>query len=180
MSHHEEFFIDGEWVPSLSGDTHPVVDPSTGQQIALIAMAGVADVDRAVAAARAAFPAWSATDPQERRELVVRILDAYRARVDDMGTLISREMGAPIDRAIGAQAGSGVSQIERFLKAFDEVKFVEAVDPDEPGARLARFSFRAERPAFCGLALVLDRDGDALTASSGGQVAMRAEASLQP
>ena len=58
--------INGQWVASIDGREMAVENPSTEEKIATITLGGVADADAAVAAAKAAFPAWAATDPEER------------------------------------------------------------------------------------------------------------------
>src|SRR3546814_3346229 len=64
----EELFIDGEWVAPQGGATSEVIEASTGQVFGAAAMASSADIDRAVAAARAALTGpWAALSPSERR-----------------------------------------------------------------------------------------------------------------
>ena len=120
--HELQFFIDGAWVDPLGGTRLPVIDPSSEQQIAEIALGTEADIDRAVAAARRAFPAFSATGVAERAALLGRIADGIAARREDLATAISREMGAPITFAREAQAASGVHhfrQMRATLEAYD-------------------------------------------------------------
>ena len=69
-----EFYIDGQWVAPLEARDCAVIDPSTEVICAVISLGSVADTDRAVAAAKAAFPGWAATDPAERRKVVEGIL----------------------------------------------------------------------------------------------------------
>ncbi len=66
MSHHLQFFIDGEWVDPVQPATLDVIDPSTEEAYTKISVGSKADVDRAVAAAKAAFPSFSQTTKAER------------------------------------------------------------------------------------------------------------------
>jgi len=104
MSNHQNFYINGAWVPPAKPHACDVIDPSTEEVCATISLGDQADTDAAVAAAKAAFPAWAATDPAERIAYVRKILAQYEARVDEMAEAIRAEMGAPIDMARGSQA----------------------------------------------------------------------------
>ena len=73
-----------------------VENPSTEEKIATITLGGVADADAAVAAAKAAFPAWAATDPLDRIAALERLMEVYKGQAEDMAQAISSEMGAPI------------------------------------------------------------------------------------
>ena len=73
------FHIGGTWVAPREGKDFTLIDPSTEEPIGVVALGGPADVEAAVAAARAAFPAWSATPPAERRAALVRLMAAYDA-----------------------------------------------------------------------------------------------------
>ena len=90
-----EFYINGAWVAPASPRDCAVIDPSTEEAVATISLGDQADTDAAVAAAKAAFPAWAATPPAERRAAVVRILEQYEARKEELARAISLEMGSP-------------------------------------------------------------------------------------
>jgi aldehyde dehydrogenase (NAD+) len=93
--------IDGEWRVSDGGSTGPVIDPSTGEQIATVALAGAAEVDAAVAAARRAFPGWAATPGAERARLLRALGAALTARSAELGALEALDVGKPIGQAVG-------------------------------------------------------------------------------
>nr|WP_274613506.1 aldehyde dehydrogenase family protein [Bradyrhizobium acaciae] len=76
-----------------------VTDPSTEEVFSRVSMGGAKDVDRAVAAARAAFPSFSRTAPRERLELLRSILAQYEKRRDEVANVLCREMGAPLQLA---------------------------------------------------------------------------------
>lgn len=97
--------IDGR--PQAIGETREVIDPATGRAFARAPVASLADLDRAVDAARRAFPAWAATPIDERAAAVDRIAGAMAAERDSLGKLLSREQGKPLhSSAVGEIAGA--------------------------------------------------------------------------
>ncbi|WP_433249846.1 aldehyde dehydrogenase [Actinomadura nitritigenes] len=105
MDERKELFIGGDWTAPSTARHIEVISPHTGRPLARVAAAGVADVDRAVAAARRAFDEgpWPRTDPAERVETVRRLARLYGERRDEMADLITAELGAPITFARRAQ-----------------------------------------------------------------------------
>lgn len=91
-----KYFIGGSWVAPSAATAIDVINPATEQPFAKVALGTKADVDRAVAAARAAFPAFAASSREERLALLERIAAIYKRRFGEMGETISREMGAPL------------------------------------------------------------------------------------
>jgi betaine-aldehyde dehydrogenase len=90
-------FIDGAPVEPVSGETGPVVNPATGEEIARAPLSGPEDVDRGVAAARRAYEAgWSTTTPAERALALLRIADAIEERADELTTLEATNAGKPL------------------------------------------------------------------------------------
>ena len=137
MIEKRDFYINGAWVPPLVANDCPVIDPSTEDACAIISLGSAADADAAVAAAKAAFPAWAATPPAERLALVERFLAIYESRLDDMARAISLEMGAPIDMARASQATSGNWHIRNFITAFKSMEFIRPLGPHAPNDRIA-------------------------------------------
>jgi betaine-aldehyde dehydrogenase len=91
-------FIDGEFAAAADGATDSVVNPATGEEIAQVAASTQADVDRAVAAARAAFDAgWSTATPGERSLALLKIADAIEERADELAQLEAANAGKPIN-----------------------------------------------------------------------------------
>ncbi|HRN89628.1 aldehyde dehydrogenase family protein [Hyphomicrobium sp.] len=126
MAQRDKFYINGEWVaPVESGRTFPVVNPATEEVMYEIALGSAADVDRAVAAARAAWPAFAATTREERLALLERVMQVYRKRMKDIGRAISDEMGAAQPFAERIQAGAGLGQIMTVYDALKTYPFEE-------------------------------------------------------
>ncbi len=112
-----KFYIDGAWVAPLSSQRLGVENPATEEIVCEVAIGNVADADRAILAARAAFEGWTATPVADRIALVRRILEVYNAHFEDFAQVMSTEMGAPIEWARGAQAWAGQVHIESTIKA---------------------------------------------------------------
>ncbi|SEF43982.1 aldehyde dehydrogenase family protein [Bosea lathyri] len=125
MSHNLQFYIDGQWVQPSGSKTLDVIDPSTEEAIGAIALGNEADVDKAVAAARAAFPAFAATSKQERLALMRRLLEVYKTRYADIAETLSREMGAPIELAHKAQAAMGTGHLAKMIETLENFEFEE-------------------------------------------------------
>ena len=132
-----KFYINGAWVQPAAPRDLEVIDPSTEEAVAVISLGDQADTDAAVAAAKAAFPAWSATPPAERLAHVERILEVYKRRAPDMAAAITAEMGAPQDMALGDQTGAGEFHIQTFIDAFRDFEFIRPLRPDTPTSMVA-------------------------------------------
>jgi aldehyde dehydrogenase (NAD+) len=116
MQDASKHYINGQWVASIDGREMAVENPSTEQKIATITLGGVADADAAVAAAKAAFPAWAATDPLDRIAALERLMEVYKGQAEDMAQAISFEMGAPIALARTAQVGAGAGHLKNTIR----------------------------------------------------------------
>jgi aldehyde dehydrogenase (NAD+) len=130
------FYIDGAWRNPHAEDRHAIIDPTTGGTIAHIGWATAAEVDSAVQAAKRAFPAWSATSKDERIAALQRLAAVYERRMTEMGTVISRDMGAPMDLAVRAQAGSGLSHLKAFIAALEGMEFDQPFRAGKPEQRI--------------------------------------------
>ena len=137
LADYRKFYIDGAWVEPAQASDLKVIDPSNEEPFAVISLGAQADTDRAVAAAKAAFPAWSATPPAERLAHVERILEIYKARSNDIGDAITSEMGAPTSMAREDQAGSGSFHIETFLDEFRKFEFIRPLGDHAPTSMVA-------------------------------------------
>mgnify|MGYP001810135302 FL=1 len=123
MREHLKFYIDGQWVDPVTPRAHDVINPATEEPVARISLGSAADVDKAVAAAKRAFETFSQTSVEYRAELLQKIMAAYQARMGDIATAISQEMGAPMWLAQAAQAPSGLGQFMGTLNALKEYQF---------------------------------------------------------
>ena len=93
---HDKLYIDGAWVPSTGTGSIDVIDSTSEEVIGTVPEGTTEDIDRAVAAARAAFPAWSATPVEERTALLTRVGEALGSRMDELADLITHEVGMPL------------------------------------------------------------------------------------
>ena len=137
MIEKREFYINGKWVAPAKARDCDVIDPSTEDVCAVISLGDQADTDAAVAAAKAAFPAWAATDPQVRLGYVKGILEQYEKRADEMAQVISIEMGAPIDMSRDDQAECLPWHLKNFIAAFEHMEWVRPLRPDTPNDMIA-------------------------------------------
>lgn len=126
MTHSLQFYIDGAWVAPVTPAEIEVIDPATELAYAKISAGSAADVDRAVAAARAAFPGWNATPVDERIAAMKRLLAVYMERYEEMAQAISHEMGAPITWAREAQAYAGQGHLEATIAAAESFAWEES------------------------------------------------------
>ena len=126
-------YINGQWVTSIDGREVAVENPSTEEKIATITLGGVTDADAAVAAAKTAFPAWAATDPEERIAALERLMEVYKSRAEDMAQAISTEMGAPIALAKTAQVGAGAGHLKNTIRAARAFAFERPLGDHAPG-----------------------------------------------
>lgn len=120
----DRFYIGGTWVEPAPGSTQAdIVNPATEAVIGKLSMGTAADADRAVAAARAAFPDWSESSREERIALLERIIARYQERLDDIARAVRLEMGAPVTLARNVQAMAGLGQLHGTLAALRDFDF---------------------------------------------------------
>ncbi len=122
-----QFYIDGEWVDPVEPNPFPVINPATEKVCGRISLGSAADVERAVAAAKRAGPAFTATSREDRIALLERILEEFAKRHDDVATAIMEEMGAPWKLAKYAQAASGPQHIQATIDALKNMSFLECL-----------------------------------------------------
>lgn len=105
MEIRDKIYIGGAWVPSAGAGVLEVIDSNTEEVIGKVPEGTPDDVEKAVAAAAEAFPAWSATPVDERAKLLNRIAEGIGARIDDIAATISREVGMPLSLSGPIQVG---------------------------------------------------------------------------
>ena len=117
MTDHDKLYIGGEWTDPATKDRIEVISPHTEEVVASVPEASVADVDKAVAIARETFDRgdWSAAPVEERIAAVQRFSDAYAAKLGDMATVITEEMGSPISFSNLAQAPASWMMLNAFI-----------------------------------------------------------------
>lgn len=105
MQKRDQIYIDGQWVASDGDGSIDVINPSNEEVIGSVPAGTAVDVDAAVAAARAAFDGWAATPLEDRLALIEGLAGQLGARMGEIGTLISDEMGMPRGMSTMIQAG---------------------------------------------------------------------------
>ncbi|MBV8064087.1 MAG: aldehyde dehydrogenase [Actinobacteria bacterium] len=114
-------FIDGEQTEAASGDVRELIEPATGEPLGRAAMAGEADVDRAVAAARAALDGpWGRTPPNERARLLQALADAIAANRGELAEIESRNVGKAIS-SVKAEIGGAVENFRFFASVVGSI-----------------------------------------------------------
>jgi len=115
-------YVDGAWHPG-DGGTIEVENPTTGEVIAVVPDGTAEDVDRAVRAARAAFPAWSSTTRAERARYLRRLHEGLAKRADEIAETIATDVGTPLRIA---------TRIQAALPQTDVSTYVDLLEQDEP------------------------------------------------
>ncbi len=136
------FLIGGQWVAASNTDVFDVVDSSTEEVIETVGLAGTADIDAAVNAARRAFDQsdWRSTTPGERADMLQRLSEGLVARSSDIATMVSRENGNPISTSTMIQAAAPAGAAGYFAQITRE------------------FPFDEQRTAFMGNPLLVTRE----------------------
>ena len=96
VKHVTSIYIDGSWTPSSGKDVVEVVNPTTGRVIATVPAGTVDDVDKAVAAAKAAFASWSASDLPTRAKFLRAVADGITARGEEIAAAAASDIGTPV------------------------------------------------------------------------------------
>jgi len=125
MKNRDSIYINGAWRAATTGRTIAVENPATEEVIAHVPEASVADVDDAVAAARAAFVSWSGTPVAERVRLLRALRDELVVRHDEISETITAEMGAPRWIANKIQAVLPATVVGAFADLLERYEFEE-------------------------------------------------------
>ena len=118
----KQFYINGDWVDPVSTDRMPVLNPANLEQLGEVALGNDADVDRAVAAASAAFATFALTSKAERLDLLKQIRAVSERRFEELAQAMRMEMGAPITMAREAQADAALGHLDGFIEALEQLK----------------------------------------------------------
>jgi len=126
-----DLYVGGEWSPAGDGGRLETTDPATGEPITEVAAATADDVDRAVGAAREAFPAWRDTDPDERGRIVHRIGELVREHREELAAIESLDQGKPLSQARSDMDGAA-RYFEYYSGAADKLEGTSVpVGPDQ-------------------------------------------------
>jgi aldehyde dehydrogenase (NAD+) len=125
MRDYTKFYIGGEWVEPATPNPLDVINPATEEVAGRINLGSAADVDRAVAAAKKAFPAFARTSVKDRIDLLGAIAAEYQKRYNDIAAAITEEMGAPAWLSNQAQAALGIGHIGTAIEVLKNYKFDE-------------------------------------------------------
>ena len=129
MREYRQFYINGEWVDPVKPNSFDVINPANEEVCAHISMGSEEDVNRAVAAAKAAFKSYSRTAVKERVELLESCAAVYQKYYNDIADAIREEMGAPKELAAGAQAYCGLGHLQEAARILKTFKFEEELGP---------------------------------------------------
>src|SRR6476646_3068478 len=119
----DALYIDGAWVPAQGAGTVDVINATTEEVMGRVPKGNAADVDRAVRAARAAFPAWSETPASERGRFLARVAEELQARAEAIATVIAQELGMPIRLAQIIQVGQPTRTFAAMPQILEEYAF---------------------------------------------------------
>src|SRR5438874_3598968 len=141
-------FVGGEWVDSTGDSVRPIVSPVTGETLAEVPDASAADVDRAVAAARAAQPKWAALSAWDRAKICHAIAELIDERREEFARELSLEQGKPY----AAEALGDIDETaENFRIAAEDVKRMEtAIVPSQDVAKRI-LTFRKPNGVYAGI-----------------------------
>ena len=119
----KQLYINGEWIKSTGDEIADTLNPATEEVIAKVPVGTKDDVDNAVAAAKAAFPAWNITPVEERIALMEKFDAAINARKEEIADTIVAELGAAKSFALNGQVGLPLSEIRATIDAVKEYNF---------------------------------------------------------
>jgi acyl-CoA reductase-like NAD-dependent aldehyde dehydrogenase len=105
MKSFDRLYIGGSWVEPHGQDVLDVVNSATEERIATVPSGDALDIDRAVTAARQAFPGWSRTSALERAKLLVAVRDELESRREELAAIITAELGMPLEQSVRVQLG---------------------------------------------------------------------------
>ena len=119
----DKLYLDGAWVEPAGDETLEVIDSTTEEVFATIPAGTPADIDRAVAAAKAAFPGWAETSAPERGKLLLRVAEELEARRDEIADVMTHEVGMPNPLSAAIQVGTGISAFRNASELASTFRF---------------------------------------------------------
>jgi succinate-semialdehyde dehydrogenase/glutarate-semialdehyde dehydrogenase len=130
-----ELYIDGAWRGAANGATRDVTDPATEERLGTIADASDADIDAALAAAKAGFAIWRRVGTWERARLIRRVADLVRDRVEAIAVQMSLETGKPLAEAKG-EVNAAADQFEWYSEETKRI-YGQIIESRTPDSRMA-------------------------------------------
>ena len=127
MIERDKLYIDGAWVPSTGTGTIDVINSTTEEVMGRIPEGTADDVDRAAKAAKAAFETWSQTSREERQKYLQKITEGLQARMQDIATVVSQEVGMPINLSNMIQVGLPIMTFSSMGQLIDSFQFEEQI-----------------------------------------------------
>jgi betaine-aldehyde dehydrogenase len=125
---HDKIYVNGEWVAPAGTGMIDVINSTTEEVMGRIPECNAEDVNRAVAAARAAFDSWSTTATAERAAIIGRIAEGLKNRQSEIAGIIAAEVGMPLPLATAVQAGLPAVVMGSYAKLAAEYQFEEQVN----------------------------------------------------
>ncbi len=127
MRNHDKIYLDGQWVASGGSGSIEVHNATTEEVMGRVPAATAEDADKAVNAARAAFPGWSATSREHRAELLTKVHEGVVARADEIAETVTGEVGMPIKLSKIIQAGNPAIQFKQAAGLLSSFDFEETI-----------------------------------------------------
>lgn len=121
----EKIYINGQWVPSSTGQFIDVENPATREIFAKVPAGNAKDVDAAAKAAHRALPVWSATPLEERISLMKRFLEIFRSQEDELINITVKELGSPYTFTKTAQVEYQYTRTQSYIDLASKVPLVE-------------------------------------------------------
>ena len=128
MKEFGQLYIDGSWTDPVNGRRIEVINPTTEGVFASVAAGSAEDIDRGVAAAKRAFPAWSNEAPAQRSKLLRRVAQELDARTDEIADIESHEIGMPRSQTAAFQVGLGIQAFNSAAQVLDRFEFEDRSD----------------------------------------------------
>ncbi|KAA9220484.1 aldehyde dehydrogenase family protein [Aerococcus loyolae] len=130
-------FINGEWIASSSQELMPVINPATEEVINHVQKSNQEDVDQAVAAAKAAFPAWNALSVDQRLAYLEIVYDGLKKYADLLVKTTVLELGASVNFAKDNHIPMAIKEMREYMDSAKDFDFEEEID----GARVIKEGF---------------------------------------
>jgi len=127
MDTRDKLYIDGSWVPSAGTSTIDVVNATTEEVMGRVPEGTPADVEKAVTAAKTAFPSWASTSVDDRVKYVHQLSEALQARTEEIATIITGEVGTPFMISQIAQAGLPAMMAGSYVQIAQEFPWEEQI-----------------------------------------------------